>query len=76
MSGTSHYILWKFTSTLLTPVILDVCPNVKTVMYVERCGGMNGAIKITYENNTEKYIDVTDFDNKLKQLVIKVMMNI
>lgn len=76
MSGTSHYVLWKFTETLLTPVILEVFRNVKRVMYVERCGGMYGAIKISYEDNTEKYIDVTDFDNKLKQLVIKVMMNI
>lgn len=77
MNNSQHFFMWRFITNYLSPLILACNLYVKSVKYVDSGGySCRGILRITYEDNHEKNIDVTDCDGKYKQLVIKVMMNI
>lgn len=77
MNNSQHFFMWRFITNYLAPLILACHLDVKSVVYVDSGGySCRGIVKVTYENNTEKNIDVTDCDGKFKQLTIKVLMNI
>lgn len=77
MNSTQHFVMWRFITNYLAPLVLACHLNVKDITYVDSLGhSCRGIVKVTYDNNTEKKIDVTDCDGKFKQLTIKVLMNI